>query len=61
MELQKLLEFVWKLIEDGIVDGDKVPDLDHCQTELYRLKEGYAENKLIEDIGYLPRRTKTTP
>ncbi|MGL5235217.1 MAG: hypothetical protein ACRC8Z_10775 [Empedobacter falsenii] len=56
MELQKLLEFVWKLIEDGTLDGNEVPDLDYCQTELQTLKEWYAENKLIEEMGYLPRR-----
>ena len=56
MELQKLIDFVWKLIEDGIMDGDKVPDLDYCQEELNALIQGFAERKLFEEIGYLPKK-----
>ena len=54
-ELQKLINFVWVLIENDTIEGESAPDLDYCQEELNLLIESFANKTLADVIGWKPR------
>lgn len=51
MELRKLLDTIWDMVEDGKLDGGKIPDLDTCERELQLLIQAYAEKQIQKDRG----------
>ena len=51
MELRKLLDKIWALVESDKLNGDDIPDLDTCERELQVLIQAYAEKKIKEDAN----------
>lgn len=49
MELRKLLDKIWDLIESDELNGHDIPDLDTCERELQVLIQAYAEKKMKDD------------
>lgn len=51
MELRKLLDKIWELIESDKLNGDEIPDLDTCERELQVLIQAYVEKKIKTDAN----------
>ncbi|MCB1710966.1 MAG: hypothetical protein KDH96_00310 [Candidatus Riesia sp.] len=51
MELRKLLDKIWELVESNKLNGDDIPDLDTCERELQVLIQAYAEKKIKDDAN----------
>lgn len=51
MELRRLLDKIWELVESDKLNGDEMPDLDTCERELQILIQAYAEKQIQKERG----------
>ena len=58
MELRKLLDKIWELVNSGELDGSDIPELDLCENELQALVNAYTEKHLIKEMNWQYRKNE---